>query len=107
MSNHYSYRVTWSAEDEEYVATCIEFPSLSWLAPTQDEALRGMTELVHSVIADLEMNNEPIPTPISRREFSGKFNVRIPPTLHRELAETAAEQGVSLNRLVSDRLARH
>lgn len=26
---HYTYRVTWSAEDEEYVGLCAEFPSLS------------------------------------------------------------------------------
>lgn len=32
---HYSYRVIWSAEDEEFLATCIESPSLSWLAETQ------------------------------------------------------------------------
>ena len=31
--NHYTYRVTWSAEDNEHVGLCAEFPSLSWLAP--------------------------------------------------------------------------
>ena len=30
--SHYTYRVSWSADDAEYVATCAEFPSLSWLA---------------------------------------------------------------------------
>ena len=34
----YSFRVTWSAEDEEFVATCTEFPSLSWLAGTPELA---------------------------------------------------------------------
>ena len=28
----YTYRVTWSEDDEEYVGLCTEFPSLSWLA---------------------------------------------------------------------------
>lgn len=27
----YTYAVHWSAEDREFVATCAEFPSLSWL----------------------------------------------------------------------------
>jgi len=27
--NHYTYRVTWSAEDDEYLGLCVEFPSLS------------------------------------------------------------------------------
>ena len=32
----YTYRVTWSEEDQEYVGLCLEFPSLSWLAETQE-----------------------------------------------------------------------
>ena len=46
-----------------------------------------------------------VPVPIGERRFSGKFNVRVPESLHRELALAAAEERVSLNRLVSDRLA--
>lgn len=57
------------------------------------------------VVADLEASGDPIPEPITERRFSGKFNVRVPESLHRELALSAAEGGVSLNRLVSDRLA--
>ncbi|HEX9683118.1 MAG TPA: type II toxin-antitoxin system HicB family antitoxin [Acidimicrobiales bacterium] len=102
---HYTYRVLWSADDGEYVATVAEFPSLSWLHPDQSKALRGLVDLVAEVIADLESTGEPVPQPISERRFSGKFNVRIPESLHRELVLAAAEQGVSLNRLVSDRLA--
>lgn len=54
---HYTYRVTWSAEDGEHVGLC------------------------------------------------GEFRVRIPPEVHRSLAIQAAEQGVSLNRLASAKLA--
>lgn len=51
-------------------------------------------------------SNERVPTPLADQRFSGRFNVRVPETLHRRLAIEAAEEGVSLNRLVSDRLAR-
>lgn len=104
--SHYAYRVQWSAEDGEYVATVAEFPSLSWLDADQTKALHGLTGLVAEVVSDLEDSGEVFPEPISERRFSGKFNVRVPESLHRELALTAAEEGVSLNRLVSDRLAR-
>ena len=40
-----TYHVTWSAEDQEFVATCSEFPSLSWLASTPSEALAGLLRL--------------------------------------------------------------
>jgi hypothetical protein len=45
-ATHYTYRVAWSAEDGEHVATVAEFPSLSWLAPTPVEALAGLADVV-------------------------------------------------------------
>ena len=85
---------------------CTEFPSLSWLAETQELTLTGIRQLVANVIADMKNNNEEIPIPISIKKYSGKFMVRIPPEVHRKIAEIAAEEGVSINRLVSARLAK-
>lgn len=103
--DHYTYRVTWSPEDGEHVGLCIEFPSLSWLAETPEEALAGVRKVVAEVVADLEANGELIPQPLAEKRYSGEFRVRIPPELHRQLALMAAEQGVSLNRLASAKLA--
>lgn len=103
--DRYTYRVTWSEEDGEYVGLCAEFPSLSWLDSSPEEALKGIRSLVRKVIADLKRNEEPVPEPISIRSYSGKFMVRVPPEVHRILAIQAAESGVSLNRLVSSKLA--
>jgi len=36
------------------VGLCAEFPSLSWLAETPEEALRGIREVVAEVVADLK-----------------------------------------------------
>ena len=105
-ATHYTYRVAWSAEDAEHVATVAEFPSLSWLAPTPVAALAGLANVVHDVLTDLAASGEPIPEPLSERTYSGQFVVRVPAELHRRLAREAAAQHVSLNRLVSDRLAR-
>jgi predicted RNase H-like HicB family nuclease len=52
-ATHYTFRVTWSAEDGEHVATVAEFPSLSWLASTPVEALAGLAAVVQDVLADL------------------------------------------------------
>jgi predicted HicB family RNase H-like nuclease len=105
-NDRYSYRVTWSEEDGEYVGLCVEFPSLSWLDALPEEALKGIRQVVAEVVADLEANGEPIPEPIAVKSYSGKFMIRIPPELHRRLALEAAEAGISLNRLASDRLSR-
>ena len=53
----------------------------------------------------MKENGEDPPEPIANRSYSGKFLVRVPPETHRALALRAAEEGVSLNRLVSARLA--
>ncbi len=101
----YTYRVMWSEEDEEFVGTCAEFPSLSWLKSTPEAALKGIRSLVKSVVQDMKENGEKVPEPISSRKYSGKFMVRVPPEVHRHLAVEAAESGVSLNRLASTKLA--
>ena len=106
MVDHYTYRVSWSPEDREHVALCVEFPSLSWLAGTPQDALAGIRNRVSEVLTDMEAAGESPPEPLAHRAYSGKFVVRIPPDTHRELAIKAAEQGVSLNRLVNSRLAR-
>jgi predicted HicB family RNase H-like nuclease len=103
--DHYTYRLTWSAEDREHVGLCAEFPSLSWLAPTQAEALSGIRQVVAEVVADLQAGGELVPQPLAEKRYSGEFRVRIPPELHRSLAMQAAEQGISLNRLASAKLA--
>ena len=104
MDSKYTYRVLWSEEDQEFVGLCAEFPSLSWLESSQEEALRGIVALVKNTLADLESSGEKIPMPLSLQRFSGKFQIRTTPETHRRLAMQAAESGVSLNRLINSKL---
>ena len=97
--------MTWSAEDAEHVGLCAEFASLSWLAPTPEKALSGIRAVVADVVKDLRASGELVPDAIAERRYSGELRVRIPPLVHRQLALQAAEEGVSLNRLASAKLA--
>jgi predicted HicB family RNase H-like nuclease len=103
--DHYTYRITWSPDDGEYAGLCVEFPSLSWLAKTPEAALKGVRKVVAESVSDMLRNNEEIPSPIAEKKYSGEFRVRIPPEVHRKLAIQAAEEGISLNRLASAKLA--
>lgn len=103
--DHYTYRVTWSPEDGEHVGLCTEFPSMSWLAPTPEQALVGIRQVITEAVADMQASGEAIPAPLAEKHYSGEFRVRIPPEVHRALAMKAAEQGISLNRLASAKLA--
>ena len=104
-NDRYTYRVTWSEEDQEYLGLCAEFPSLSWLAATPEQALEGIRVVVANVVSDMQSTGEVVPEPLATKRFSGRFVVRIPPEVHRRLAVEAAEVGVSLNRLASARLS--
>lgn len=77
--DHYAYRVRWSGEDEAYVATVAEMPSLLWIADSQVEALLGLQNLIAGVLEDMKESGETPPVPLADRVYSGKFMVRIPP----------------------------
>jgi len=104
-NDRYTYRVTWSGDDNEYVGLCVEFPSLNWLDISPEAVLKGIRKLVAEVVKDMNATGEAVPEPIASRSYSGKFMVRVPPDVHRKLAIQAAESGVSLNRIASSKLS--
>ena len=55
-NDKYTYRVTWSEDDNKYVGLCAEFPSLSWLADTPEKALKGGRKLVADILLDMGIN---------------------------------------------------
>jgi predicted HicB family RNase H-like nuclease len=103
--DRYTYRVTWSEDDQEYVGLCAEFASLSWLARTPEAALKGIRKVLADVVHDYAGTREEPLEPIASRRYSGRFIVRVPPEVHRDLVLSAAEAGVSLNRLASSKLS--
>ncbi|MHB8090919.1 MAG: type II toxin-antitoxin system HicB family antitoxin [Syntrophales bacterium] len=105
-NDRYTYRVTWSEDDREYVGLCAEFPSLSWLDKEPESALKGIREVVNSAVKDMTSTGEEVPQPIASKRYSGKFMVRVPPEVHRNLAIQASESRVSLNRIAGAKLSR-
>lgn len=104
--DHYRYTVQWSPEDGEFVATVSEFPSLSWLAPDQVGAIRGLEALVQQVIDDMAISGELVPEPLSDRTYSGRLNLRVSEGLHRKLAIEAVQHQTSLNAYATQLLDR-
>ena len=104
-ASHYLFSVGWSAEDQAFVARVAEFLSLAAHGETQEEALKEIKFVVTEVLKDLAESGEPIPVPLGERSYSGRLNVRMPTYLHRQLAIEAAQQGVSLNQVITLKLA--
>jgi predicted RNase H-like HicB family nuclease len=91
--SRYTYHVTWSKEDGEYIGLCTEFPSLSWLDETPETAFSGIRQVVDEAIADMQKNSESIPEPIATQSYSGQFIVHVPPETHRNLVIQAVKSG--------------
>jgi predicted HicB family RNase H-like nuclease len=103
--NHYTYRAEWCAEYGEYVGRCIELSWLSRLRPTLQQAIADVEQAVDEYLAECEAADEDAPTPLTERKYSGKFVIRTSPALHARLAVEAAEQNVSMNHWVVQKLA--
>lgn len=103
--NHYAYRIRWDGESERFVASCAEMPDVTFTSGSQLEAFVGIRNAVEAEVSRLAKSGEEAPEPLTERRYSGRILVRIPPELHRRLTIEAAEQHVSLNRLISNRLA--
>jgi predicted HicB family RNase H-like nuclease len=103
--NHYTYRAEWSPEHGEYLGRCIEIPSLWRRAPTLQQAITDIEHAVDEFVAESEAAGDELPRPLTERPYSGKFVIRTSPALHSRLAVEAAEQGVSMNQWVVQKLA--
>lgn len=64
--NNHTYQVSWSEDDQEFLATVADFPSLSWLFSDQQEAEAGLRNLVAEVLDDMKQTEEQIPTSVGR-----------------------------------------
>lgn len=106
LALQYSFNVV-ADPDGGYVVTFPDLPGcmtevaeLDELPAMVEDARRGWLEAAYRQ-GDLE-----IPLPSYPEEYSGKFNVRLPRSLHRRLVEAAECEGVSLNSYVAGVLAR-
>ncbi len=101
----YSVNVIWSDVDEDFVATSLEFPGASGFGATWEEAVADVREAILGILDVMEEDGEPIPAPRKIESYSGRMNLRMPRSLHQELAIAADRDGVSLNTLILTHLA--
>jgi antitoxin HicB len=103
----YTLKVVYDNDEENpgWVAQVVELPGCLTQADTFEELGEMLKDAMRNWLqAALEMG-QAIPEPAPQAEYSGKFVVRLPRSLHRQLVETAEQEGVSLNQLVNVALA--
>ena len=84
----------------------VELPNVSAFGPTPEKALKELDVAWALVKESYEKDGKPLPVSPARREFGGVFQVRLDRGVHRKLAIEAERSGVTLNALVSQKLAR-
>ena len=92
-------------EDGEWVAALAEMPTVSAFGGSPEEALEELDIAWAAVKESYAARGEAVPAAPARKQYSGRFNVRVDRGLHRDLAVEAAQKGVSLNALVARKLA--
>ncbi len=102
-SEKYSIQIYWSVDDECFIATSEELPTLSAFGDTYEETISEVQEAM-SVYLEV-LGEEARPSPSTIESFSGQFRVRLPKSLHRRISETARREGVSLNTLIIKNLS--
>ena len=93
-------------DDGDYLAHFVEMPNVSAFGDSPEQALHELETAWEGVKESYKKHGEPVPVAPSRKKYSGQFNVRIDRRLHRALAIEAAKAGVSLNAIVSRKLAK-
>ncbi len=101
----YSFNITWSEADQNYVALCPAFPDLSGLGETPEAAIAELQVVLDAAIEIYQAEGWPLPGEVQSTQPSGKFALRLPKTLHARLAQRADLDGVSLNTLIVTLLA--
>lgn len=94
-------------ESGGYVGWVLEFPGVMTDGRTLDETMARLIEALTVMVEVMLDRGDPIPEPLAEMKYSGRVTLRIPPSLHAEVARLAAAKRISLNRLLSDAIARY
>lgn len=96
----YTYEMIWDP-DHAWFIRVKELPGCMSQGDTTEEAIEMIHDAMRDWISVALEDGIPIPEPRSDEEYSGKFVVRVPRSLHRQLAEAAEREGVSLNQFIN------
>ncbi len=104
MSLPYTIEMIFDPEQAWFVRVK-ELPSCMSQGDDPNDAIEMIKDAMRGWIDISLQDGDPIPEPAPDEDYSGKFVVRLPRSLHRQLAETAEREGVSLNQFINVALA--
>lgn len=94
------YGIALTRGDTGWTARVVELEGCAAQGATAEEAAGAVRTVMADWIAAALADGRPVPTPKSAATHSGRLLVRMPPSLHAELARLADRERVSLNTLI-------
>ncbi len=95
--DHYLKIVEWSEEDQCYVGSIPGWIGKCCHGNNEENVYRQLCQILDEWIEIYENDNIPLPTSISGKQYSGKFQLRVDSDLHKTLAIKAMQANESLN----------
>ena len=80
-----------------YAVSCPELPGCLSCGETIEDAIASIEDAKFSWISAALEEGLSVPEPNSLDEYSGQFKLRIPKSLHKQLAEHSKQEGISMN----------
>ncbi len=100
----YTIKIEYDEDDNCYIAEVLELENCKAHGSTYEEALREIKIAMEEWLQVAKEMGYEIPKPLSLKSYSGKLTLRIPPSKHKELVIEAKTKGISLNKLISQKL---
>ena len=100
------YHISVALEGSRWTASVDELPGCVGRGSNPEEAVRSVSGAMEAWIADALTTKRAIPTPRPESKHSGRLLLRMPQTLHCELAQAAESREMSLNSFIASSLTR-
>ena len=101
----YSINIAWSDEDNCYLGSIPEFPTLMAHGDTPEETVYNTRLAAEGFIEVMQEDGDPIPEPLKVKSYSGNLRIRLPKSLHEKLSKEANMEGISLNSYITHSLS--
>ncbi|HEY5234503.1 MAG TPA: toxin-antitoxin system HicB family antitoxin [Verrucomicrobiae bacterium] len=94
---HYSKFVEWSDKDQCFIGRCPEIMAGGVHGGGEARVYAELCQAVEEMVELIHADGHAMPGPLGKKDFSGKFVLRVEPAIHRRLAAKALAAGESLN----------
>lgn len=97
MKTPYRMELVEDPSEGGYVVSFPDLPGCISCGETAEAAISAATDAKRAWLTAAVEDDYPIPEPLGNEAYSGQFKMRLPKSLHRQLAEHAKLEGISMN----------